>query len=132
MKKIFRLLLMALPIVLGLVSCAEKDNPVDPNPLAQQVSGLWWSLVEQEGSYSDATDTFDYTRLGMALNFNDDGTGYGIVFLFNNDESNPIENIGGEGFGKFTYTTTADGRITMDFSNAGKASADYFKKWAMT
>ena len=135
MQKTFRFIwLMALPMMLGLASCAEKDSPVNtnPNPLAQQVSGLWWSLVEQEGSYSDATDTFDYTRLGMALNFNDDGTGYGIVFLFNNDESNPIENIGGEGFGKFTYTTTADGRITMDFSNAGKASADYFKKWAMT
>ena len=125
--------MVLLMLCMGLTSCDDVLSVFDNStPLAKQMSGLWWSLVEQEGSYSDATDTFDYTRLGMALNFNDDGTGYGIVFLFNNDESNPIENIGGEGFGKFTYTTTADGRITMDFSNAGKASADYFKKWAMT
>ena len=137
----FRLLMLALPMVLGLSSCqglidaiiGHEDNPVvDPNPLAGQVSGLWWSLTDQEGSYSDAATTFDYTRLGMALNFNADGTGYGIVFLFNNDESEPIDNIGGEGFGKFTYTTTADGSITMDFSNAGKASQDYFKQWTMS
>lgn len=140
-KMTFRLLMLALPMVLGLSSCqglidaiiGHEDNPVvDPNPLAGQVSGLWWSLTDQEGSYSDAATTFDYTRLGMALNFNADGTGYGIVFLFNNDESEPIDNIGGEGFGKFTYTSTADGRITMDFSNAGKASQDYFKQWTMS
>jgi len=140
-KMTFRLLMLALPMVLGLSSCqglidaiiGHEDNPVvDPNPLAGQVSGLWWSLTDQEGSYSDAATTFDYTRLGMALNFNADGTGYGIVFLFNNDESEPIDNIGGEGFGKFTYTTTADGSITMDFSNAGKASQDYFKQWKMS
>lgn len=141
MRKTIRLFLLALPMVLGLSSCqglidaiiGHEDNPVvDPNPLAGQVSGLWWSLTDQEGSYSDAATTFEYTRLGMALNFNDDGTGYGIVFLFNNDESEPIDNIGGEGFGKFTYTSTADGRITMDFSNAGKASQDYFKQWTMS
>ena len=141
MRKTIRLFLLALPMVLGLSSCqglidaiiGHEDNPVvDPNPLAGQVSGLWWSLTDQEGSYSDAATTFDYTRLGMALNFNADGTGYGIVFLFNNDESEPIDNIGGEGFGKFTYTTTADGSITMDFSNAGKASQDYFKQWTMS
>ena len=53
MRKRIRLLLMlALPMLLGLVSCAEHDNPVDPNPLAKQVSGLWWSLTEQEGTFS--------------------------------------------------------------------------------
>ena len=35
MKQTFRLLLAALTIVLGLASCAEHDNPLDPNPLAK-------------------------------------------------------------------------------------------------
>ena len=51
MKQTFRfLMLMALPIVLGLASCAEHDNPVDPNPLADNVSVIWWTHIEQEGT----------------------------------------------------------------------------------
>jgi len=42
MRKTFRLFwLMALPMMLSLASCAEKDNPANPNLLAKQVSGLW-------------------------------------------------------------------------------------------
>ena len=69
MRKQIRLLLMlALPMLLGLASCAEHDNPAgDPNPLAKQVSGLWWSLTEQEGTFSDATDSYPYTRMGQAI-----------------------------------------------------------------
>ena len=32
---------LTLAMVLGLASCAEKDNPANPNLLAKQVSGLW-------------------------------------------------------------------------------------------
>ena len=133
MRKQIRLLLMlALPMLLGLASCAEHDNPVDPNPLAKQVSGLWWNIIDQEGTFSDATDSYPYTRLGQAICFKEDGTGYGITFFFNNDNSDPIAIIGGEDMAPFTYTSTADGRLTLDFSNAYHEYADYFKKWTMT
>ena len=133
MKKTIRLFwLMALPMLLGLASCAEKDNPYPPNPLAKQVSGLWWSLTDQEGTYKDATDSYPYTRMGQAICFNEDGTGYGITFFFNDDQGDPIAIIGGEYMAPFTYTSKADGQLSLDFSDAYYEYADYFKKWTMT
>ena len=133
MRKQIRLLLMlALPMLLGLASCAEHDNSVDPNPLAKQVSGLWWSLTEQKGTFSDATDSYTYTRMGQAICFNGDGTGYGVTFFFNDEQGDPIAIIGGEAMAPFTYTSTADGRLTLDFSDAYHEYADYFKQWTMT
>lgn len=132
MKQTFRLLLAALTIVLGLASCAEKDTPVDPNPLAKQVSGMWWSLADQEGTYKDATDSYPYTRMGQAICFNEDGTGYGVTFFFNDEQGDPIAIIGGDGMCPFTYTSKADGRLSLDFSDAYYEYADYFKKWTMS
>lgn len=133
MRKQIRLLLMlALPIVLGLVSCAERDNPVDPNPLAKQVSGLWWTLIDTEGTLPEEFEAMDYTRMGMAYQLNEDGTGYGVTFFFNNEQSNPIQVIGGEFLAPMTYTTTADGRIIPDFGEAYKAYGDYYKQFTAT
>ena len=131
-KNIFKIWLMALPMLLGLAACAEHDNPTDPNPLAKQVSGLWWSLTEQEGTYSDAADSYPYTRMGQAVCFNEDGTGYGVTFFFNDDQGDPIAIIGGESMAPFTYTSTADGRLSLNFDKAYYEYADYFKKWTMT
>lgn len=131
-KNTFKIMLMALPMLLGFVSCAEKDNPVDPNPLATQVSGLWWSLTDQEGTYSDAADSYPYTRMGHAVCFNDDGTGYGVTFFFNDEQGDPIAIIGGEAMAPFTYTSTADGRLNLNFDKAYKEYADYFKQWTMS
>ena len=33
-----------------MASCAEHDNPVDPNPLASQVSGMWYNIADIEGT----------------------------------------------------------------------------------
>ena len=131
-KNIFKIWLMALPMLLGLAACAEHDNPTDPNPLAKQVSGLWWSLTEQEGTYSDAADSYPYTRMGQAVCFNEDGTGYGVTFFFNDEQGDPIAIIGGEWMAPFTYTSTADGRLSLNFDKAYYEYADYFKKWTMT
>ena len=132
-KNIFKIWLMALPMLLGLAACAEHDNPAgDPNPLAKQVSGLWWSLTEQEGTFSDAADSYPYTRMGQAVCFNDDGTGYGVTFFFDDDNSDPIAIIGGEWMAPFTYTSTADGRLSLNFDKAYQEYADYFKQWTMT
>ena len=106
MKQTFRfLMLMALPIVLGLASCSD-DNLVDPNPLVDKVSGIWWTLIEQEGT---TTTGKVYTRVGTGFQLLEDGTGYGATFYFNNDEGDPIEMLGGKDFTPFTYTTSQDG-----------------------
>ena len=132
MKQTFRLLLAALTIVLGLASCATNDLPVDPDVLAKQVSGMWWSLTDQEGTYKDATDSYPYTRMGQAICFNEDGTGYGITFFFDDDNSDPIAIIGGKDMAPFTYTSKADGRLSLNFTDAYKEYADYFKQWTMS
>lgn len=134
MRKQIRLLLMlALPMLLGLASCAEHDNPAgDPNPLAAQVSGLWWTLIDTEGTLPEEFEAMDYTRMGMAYKLNEDGTGYGVTFFFNNEQSNPIQVIGGEFLAPMTYTTTADGRIIPDFDEAYKAYGDYYKQFTAT
>ena len=102
-------MLMALPIVLGLASCSD-DNLVDPNPLVDKVSGIWWTLIEQEGT---TTTGKVYTRVGTGFQLLEDGTGYGATFYFNNDEGDPIEMLGGKDFTPFTYTTSQDGTITL-------------------
>ena len=132
MKQTIRLLLAALTIVLGLASCATNDLPVDPDVLVKEMSGMWWSLADQEGTYKDATDSYPYTRMGQAICFNEDGTGYGVTFFFNDEQGDPIAIIGGEGMCPFTYTVKGDGSIKMNFDNAYKEYADYFKKWTMS
>ena len=132
-KNIFKIWLMALPMLLGLASCAEHDNPAsNPNPLAKQVSGLWWTLIDTEGTLPEEFEAMDYTRMGMAYQLNEDGTGYGVTFFFNNEQSNPIQIIGGEYWAPMTYTTTADGRIIPDFGEAYKAYGDYYKQFTAT
>ena len=111
----------------------EQDNPAgDPNPLAKQVSGLWWTLIDTEGTLPEEFEAMDYTRMGMAYKLNEDGTGYGVTFFFNNEQSNPIQVIGGEFLAPMTYTTTADGRIITTFSEANKAYSDYYKQFTAT
>ena len=138
MKKITNLLSMVLLMLcMGLTSCDDVlsvfDNPVEnPNPLANQVSGLWWTLIDTEGTLPEEFEAMDYTRMGMAYKLNEDGTGYGVTFFFNNEQSNPIQVIGGEFLAPMTYTTTTDGRIITTFSEANKAYSDYYKQFTAT
>ncbi len=118
-------------MLLGLASCAEHDN-LASNPLAKQVSGLWWTLIDTEGTLPEEFEAMDYTRMGMAYQLNEDGTGYGVTFFFNNEQSNPIQVIGGEHWAPMTYTTTADGRIIPDFGEAYKSYGDYYKQFTAT
>ena len=126
--------MVLLMLCMGLTSCDDVlsvlDNPVEnPNPLANQVSGLWWTLIDTEGTLPEEFEAMDYTRMGMAYKLNEDGTGYGVTFFFNNEQSNPIQVIGGEFLAPMTYTTTADGRIITTFSEANKAYSDYYKQF---
>ena len=126
-----RLWMLTAAIVLGLASCSD-DNPVDNNPLVQQVSGLWWTLIDTEGTLPDNFSGQDYTRMGMAYQLNDDGTGYGVTFFFNDESGDPIYVVGGEGVAPMTYTTTQDGRISVDFGKAYYEYADYYKQFNVT
>lgn len=126
-KNIFRLMMLAampMLLALGITSCAEHDNPVDPNPLADQVKGIWWTLFDQEGTTATGQA---FTRVGTGFQLLEDGTGYGATFYFNNDEGDPIEMRGGKDFTPFTYTTSQDGTITLHFEKRYQPDVDYFK-----
>ena len=110
-KTLFRLWMLALPMLLGLASCAEHDNPVDPNPLADKVSGMWYVQYDEEGkTFTD----IEYTSVIQVLKFSEDGTGWWSQLFFDDEESDPIDRYGGKSSdGGFTYTTSTDGTVTF-------------------
>lgn len=131
-KATFRLMLIALPMLLGLVSCAEHDNPINMASL----KGLYWGVSDEKGTLPDYFELTEYDRMGMAYQFNEDGTGYGIIFFFNNVSGEPVDYLGGETIATMAYTTSADGRINVEMSNPyfaeNKFQDDFFKQWSMT
>ena len=127
-KNLFKLWMLALPLLFGLASCS--DDHADSNPLVTQVSGLWWSLIDQDGTIQDGQ--IAYTRIGQVLCFKEDGTGYGITFYFNDEESDPIKIIGGEMISPFTYTSTADGSIRLHLDNGYFLDPDYYNDMTLT
>lgn len=122
--------MMLFPLVLGFSSC-DKAKELEPNPLAKQLSGLWWSLTDISGTLPEDFGGADYTRIGQAFQLNEDGTGYSVTFFFNDENSNPIYVVGGKSIAKLTYTTTSDGRIHMDFGKAYYEYADYYDSFTI-
>ena len=122
--------MMLFPLVLGFSSC-DKAKELEPNPLAKQLSGLWWSLTDISGTLPEDFGGADYTRIGQAFQLNEDGTGYSVTFFFNDENSNPIYVVGGKSMAKLTYTTTSDGRIHMDFGKAYYEYADYYDSFTI-
>ena len=120
MKSYLRIIVMLLPLVLGLVSCS-KENELESN-----LSGMWWSLIDQEGILPEQFGGGTYTRIGNAMRFNDDGTGYGATFFFNDGESAPFYVIGGEYLSRLTYTVNGDGLVKLIFDKAYHEYADYY------
>ncbi len=137
MKQTFRfLMLMALPIVLGLASCSD-DNPVDTNPLADKVAGMWYAQYDEQGT-TPYEFLGEYTHVINSILLNEDGTGYGCTMYLNDEESSPIFMYGGytlQGGVKFNYSTTADGRITLKFDADDPIDKEYAKmlqSWTIT
>ena len=130
-------MLMALPMLLGLASCVERDNPVNNNPLASQVSGMWYAQYDEQGT-TPYEFLGEYTHVINSILLNEDGTGYGCTMYLNDEESSPIFMYGGytlQGGAKFNYSTTADGRITLKFDADDPIDKEYAKmlqSWTIT
>ena len=128
MMKSYSRIIPFLAVVLVLVSC----NKEDPNPLASEVAGMWWKLIEQKGTLPENFGGADYTRIGNAVFLGETGSGYGVTFFFNDDEADPIYVIGGESVAGLTYTTSVGGSIKLNFDKAYIEYADYYRNWTMT
>ncbi|MBR2290738.1 MAG: hypothetical protein IJ868_00290, partial [Prevotella sp.] len=128
-------ILLVLLIALGLASCAEADNPIDRNPLGDQVKGMWWTQYDADGTTLNGDD---YTRIINSLLLNDDGTGYACTMYFDNESGAAVFMQGGytlQGGIKFNYTTTADGHIHLQFNADDPLNQEYAKtiqSWTIT
>ena len=108
-KQIRLLLLFALPMLLGLAACSEKDFPFN-NPLGSEIYGLWYADYQASGTAVDNS----YSRVVQAVKFNPDGTGTWWRAVFTADDaSKPLALFGGRypENGTFDYSAAADGTI---------------------
>ena len=122
--------MLMFPLVLGFSSCDKHE--LEPNPMAKDITGMWYAQYDAEGTYGEDDEMVSYTRMIHAVRFNDDGTGYGVTFLFNNEDSDPVEIAGGESMAPFTYSSSADGSIRLNLDKAYIEYANYYKDWKMT
>ena len=112
-KQIRLLLLLALPMLLGLAACSDKDIASFNNPLGSDIYGLWYADYQASGTVGG--DNTPYSRVVQAVKFNADGTGTWWKMMFAADDaSKPLALFGGcyPEDGTFDYTVAADGTIT--------------------
>lgn len=112
-KQIRLLLLLALPMLLGLAACSDKDIASFNNPLGSDIYGLWYADYQASGTVGG--DNTPYSRVVQAVKFNSDGTGTWWKMMFAADDaSKPLALLGGcyPEDGTFDYTVAADGTIT--------------------
>jgi len=91
---------------------------------------MWYEFLNEEGTYNTGDEYVNYIRIGQAINFNDNGKGYFVTLLFENEGDEPIEVLGGKDFGPFTYTATANGDIDFKFGGNTKYS-NYYKTFTL-
>ena len=109
-KQIRLLLLLALPMLLGLAACSEKDFPFN-NPLGSEIYGLWYADYQASGTA--VSNNTPYSRVLQAVQLNNDGTGRWFWAAFTADDATtPLLFEGGQYNGAFSYNVAADGTIT--------------------
>ena len=126
-KSISVLMLSAL---LAMTSCSKDDslemNTVqasinqNANQVAKPLSGEWYGCYKAQGTaVSDNGDgkTTDYQHVFDVYEFYENGTGTFHRHFMNDKSATPEISWGKEGRGDFTYTSTADGKVTITLKN---------------
>ena len=132
-KTIAKQSLPAAVAAFALVACSNSSGVPgeEVSPLAVQVEGMWWNLVDSAGTLVLGSSVIEYSRMVQAIQFNKDGSGYAVTLFFD-DESNELTNIvGGKNFAPLTYTSSSDGGIRASYENAYSYYADYYKTWTL-
>lgn len=119
---------MTAAAALTLTSCKESEESAD-YALKYNVSGTWYAEYDAEGVVGGGQ--MEYNRLITACTFNTDGTGTWYKLMLTNDSGDPIAIDGGAGHGDFTYSVSADGKITCKL-NWNQAPAYYPKTLTLT
>ena len=101
--------MMTVAAAVTLSSCSDNDSSADL-ALKYNVSGTWHAEFDADGTVGGSQ--MQYSRLITACKFNADGTGTWYKLMLTNDSGDPIAIDGGAGHGDFTYSVSADGKIT--------------------
>lgn len=135
--KIFSM--MVLGAMVAMTSCSNDDdlivnnevsNMVETGIVAKPISGVWYGCYKANGiAVSDSNDgeTVDYAHVFDVYEFHENGTGTFHRHFMSEESVTPEISWGKEGRGDFTYTSTADGKVTITLKN--EQGQPYDRKW---
>jgi len=123
-------------ITMLLTSCSSDDeqatSPV-PGPIAGKLyDGTWYCSYEATGAANGegpSSVTAAYNVVIDIYHFNPDGSGDFQRCFFGDDDTDPVLVHGILGYGDFTYTTTADGTVTITLKHDWNQS--YPQQWTV-
>ncbi len=120
-----------------LTSCSNHDDEDDqfpasgPGPLAEKLTGIWYTVYEAQGTavYENRNngESADYIVVIDVYHFDARGTGTFQRFFFDDDETSPAVVHGLLGYGDFTYSSTAAGKVRLTLKNQWNQS--YPQSW---
>ncbi len=139
MQKMNQWMMAAMLTIMGvtvLTSCSSDDNnspaeEVGPGPLAEKISGTWYAIYDAEGTATaeGGTERVTYEAVIDIYHFDKNGNGSFQRCFFGEDEMNPSMVHGILGYGDFTYTSKADGKVSNTLKNNWKQ--DYPQTWVV-
>lgn len=106
---------MLIIALAAMTSCSNDDNPA-PNPMAEKIVGTWLAEYEAEGTLTIEGEATPYSRVVDVYDI-DDITKVNIWnrYFFRGESPDPFADLGGGSGaqGKFDFTSTADGTISV-------------------
>ena len=127
-------ILMMCGATMMLTSCSKVDNPnTNPNPLAETLSGTWYSVYDAAGTAkreNGTSATVDYTAVIDVYRFQEDGRGDFLRFFFDQDNLELVLAHGILGYGDFTYRSETNGTVSIALKNNWGQS--YPQRWNVT
>ena len=106
----------------SLTACSRDDEQTNagPGPLAEKLAGTWYSIYEASGTAEiEGSDgaSVPYSFVIDVYHFEENGKGNFQRCFFFDDDTRPALVQGILGYGDFTYSTTADGRVNIVLVN---------------
>ena len=119
------LIILICGVMTMLTSCSkdDDDNPTYnvPGPLAEKLSGgAWYDIYEASGTAEEEGVRNAETAYSVVVDiyhFQADGTGDFQRCFFDDDNEEPVVVQGILGYGDFTYSSAADGTVTITLKN---------------
>ncbi len=139
MHKINQWMFATILIICGIVvitSCSNDDNntpseEVGPGPLAEKLCGTWYAIYDAEGTAISESNgsSVEYDAVIDIYIFDKNGNGTIQRCFFGDDELSPALVQGILGYGEFTYTSKADGKVSNTLKNNWKQT--YPQTWVV-